>query len=494
MVEMMPIIVPDIQNAYGGNAPALIGEDLVSPNHLEQRNFSRAEGHRGTKYLSNCIVGVIHLVVLGNIGIDSGNAETARHVHHVVYPCILKCLDRRDIERVCQIDTDGRIHIVVSVAVIGRVIGTFLHRGVLRASIREEGLRVRHDQTGIPAHVEGSGIDDGFERRTRLTRSEGGVDVPGNLWRIIIEVGAAIHCQNFTSLRIHNNNRAIVDIISSIQRVLVREEILKSWIIKMMMHRLLNVGFQVGVDGGADVEASRDKCLDALLWVAAAEGGFRLLDDPVDEVRVFDVVLVGGEGHFGGKRLGLLDDGRRDRPQSLLLHTHAHHLVQHVVLARQGGLPVARADRGIVARWVLWNSGQQRGAGQRQQGIIWVFAVVIAQIVDSGNTVEVFIALWLQVEEIACRGLDANILRAEGSDVEIHFQYLPLRILLCQTDCQRRFWNFTTQRDLVVMRHVFYNLLGDRAAAAFYGTGGSVFSSGAQDALRVDAGVCPEGM
>src|SRR5579885_3897616 len=44
MVDVVSIIIPDIQNADGRDTSALVGEDLVGSNHLDQGNASRAEG------------------------------------------------------------------------------------------------------------------------------------------------------------------------------------------------------------------------------------------------------------------------------------------------------------------------------------------------------------------------------------------------------------------------------------------------------------------
>src|SRR5689334_352872 len=102
-----------------------------------------------------------------------------------------------------------------------------------------------------------------------------------------------------------------------VERAVVADKGLVLRFVKVTMDGGLNIGFQFGVDGSADVEATGDERLHTLLWVAAAESGFQLRDDPVDEMRGFDGVLVAGEGHLRGERLGLFDDRRRDRTQTL---------------------------------------------------------------------------------------------------------------------------------------------------------------------------------
>src|SRR5512146_288652 len=95
-------------------------------------------------------------------------------------------------------------------------------------------------------------------------------------------------------------------------------------------------------------------------------------------------------------------------------------------------------DCWIIVSWVLRYASQERGTCQSQDGvrragrhISWFFALaqVAIQVSNGRGTLEIH-AVWLDAEVVFNCGLHALILSAIGRDIEVHFQDLPLGVLL----------------------------------------------------------------
>ncbi len=74
----------------------------------------------------------------------------------------------------------------------------------------------------------------------------------------------------------------------------------------------------------------------------------------------------------------------------------------------------------------------------------------------SRNTVKMLVTLGLETKVIFHGSLDAKLLCTERGDVEVHLQDLPLGILLRQANRQGSLGKLALQRDLRIVREIFY--------------------------------------
>src|SRR5579885_3385425 len=114
--------------------------------------------------------------------------------------------------------------------------------------------------------------------------------------------------------------------------------------------------------------------------------------------------------------------------------------------------------------------------------------LIVIKLCDTRNTFKVLVALWHEMKIFLNCRLNPKILGAEGGDVEVHFQDLPLGVLLRHADCQRRFGYLTAKCVSPLVGHIFDQLLRNGATAAAPSTG-----CRPNDALRIYAGIVPEG-
>src|SRR5579885_2161363 len=97
MVEMVPIIVPDIQDSLWRDTHSVVGKDLISSYHLEQRDLGGTERHSRTEMLIYRKVSMMDSVIVGYICIQCSNTEASCHVSNVINASIHKCLNSRNI-------------------------------------------------------------------------------------------------------------------------------------------------------------------------------------------------------------------------------------------------------------------------------------------------------------------------------------------------------------------------------------------------------------
>src|SRR5438876_9052952 len=117
---------------------------------------------------------------------------------------------------------------------------------------------------------------------------------------------------------------------------------------------------------------------------------------------------------------------------------------------------------------------------------------ITVEIVDTRNTVEIFVTLWGEMEVVFYGGFNTQVLCTIAGDVEVHLQDLGLRILLGEADGQGGFRNFAIQGLRGVAGQIFDHLLGDGTTTTLYRTGLEVLGASTEDALRVNAGVGPK--
>ncbi len=142
------------------------------------------------------------------------------------------------------------------------------HKGFICISntiIRKVGLIIRHYHARVPALLKCGGINNGFDRRTRLQRRQGRVELSVHYCTSIVEVCAAIHRQNLTRFSIHDDNGSIVNIVDLIKGTIPIAKVLLLRLIEMPLHSAFNIVFQVDVNSGTNIKTTIEECLDPQL-------------------------------------------------------------------------------------------------------------------------------------------------------------------------------------------------------------------------------------
>src|SRR6266700_1465170 len=281
MIEVMAVVIPDIQDTLRRDAYPLIGKDLVGAHHLDQWHTGRTERHGRSEQLRNASFATVLRVVRRNSFVYRRNTQAPCHVHHVIHAGKLECFYRGYIERICNIETDAGVQVVVPTTIIHGMVSIMLGIG-LPTSSRKIGLFIRQHQAWVPAHLKSSCVDNWLEGRTWLAIGDGSIEISTDLTIMRIPVGTAVHCQYLTRFGIHHDHRGVVDIMYFVEGSIIADERLVFRLIKMTAHGILNKGFQVDIDGRIYIEAAIEQCLCPYL-------GFQLLNDPVHKMRSADM-------------------------------------------------------------------------------------------------------------------------------------------------------------------------------------------------------------
>src|SRR5260370_12201711 len=141
------------------------------------------------------------------------------------------------------------------------------------------------------------------------------------------------------------------------------------------------------------------------------------------------------------------------------MHIEREHLVQHIILTSQSKLYIVRAQCRIIANRILWHAWQERGTRQGQEWVVLLCSRIVIEVSYGRNAIKILVTYWFESKIVLYGGLDTKLLRTKGGDVEVHFQNLPLGILLRQANRQGCFGNFSFHLHPFIIPALFYQLL-----------------------------------
>ena len=98
VIEVVPVIIPDIQDTLLRDAFPLVGKYLVGTHHLDQRNLDGTECRRESVMVRYGLINMIGGIIVGHVLVDGGNTKSSCHIHDIIKSGKLKCFDGRNIQ------------------------------------------------------------------------------------------------------------------------------------------------------------------------------------------------------------------------------------------------------------------------------------------------------------------------------------------------------------------------------------------------------------
>src|SRR5260370_5410981 len=146
------------------------------------------------------------------------------------------------------------------------------------------------------------------------------------------------------------------------------------------------------------------------------------------------------EGHLRSHGLYLLDHVRGNRAivgglvaeSCIHMHIEREHLLQHIILASQSKLYIVMAQFRIIGNRILWHACQERGTRQGQEWVVLLCSRIVIEVSYGRNAIKILGADLVENKIVLHGGLDTKLLRTKPGGGEVHFQKLPLGILVRQ--------------------------------------------------------------
>ena len=98
VIEVVPVIIPDIQDTLLRDAFPLVGKYLVGTHHLDQGNLDGTECRGESIMLRYGLMSMIGSIIVGHVLVDGGNTKSPCHIHDIIKPGKLKRFDGRNVK------------------------------------------------------------------------------------------------------------------------------------------------------------------------------------------------------------------------------------------------------------------------------------------------------------------------------------------------------------------------------------------------------------